>query len=137
MNFEASRGSGESSVGASETTEILDALGRFTPEPTEYAAPRRSFDGRASREPQPPTPPTPKAAMLWLQSFLRWVLWLLRRTLPRRALKQPKGKWTCQLCKLGLADDATLYRFNDMTLCKSCHAEAEDMCVSSDDECLL
>ena len=74
--------------------------------------------------------------MLWLQSFLCWVLWLLRRTLPRRALKQPKGKWTCQLCELGLADDETLYRFDDMTLCKSCHAEAEYMCGSSDDECL-
>ena len=85
-------------------------------------------------------PPPPKAAMLWLRWLLHRILWLLRRSRPRRALaegawsEQPKGKWTCQLCKLGLADDATLHRFNDMTLCKSCHTEAEDACVSSGDE---
>ena len=78
--------------------------------------------------------------MLWLRWLLHRILWLLRRSRPRRALaegawsEQPKGKWTCQLCKLGLADDATLRRFNDMTLCKSCHTEAEDACVSSGDE---
>ena len=72
--------------------------------------------------------------MLWLQSFLLWVLWLLRRSQPQWALEQPKVKWTCQLCKLGLVDGATLYRFDDQTLCKACHAEAVDMCASSDEE---
>ena len=81
-----------------------------------------------------PTPPNPTPAMLWIRLLLHRILWLLRRSLPRRALEQPKGKWTCELCELGLADDATLYRFNDMTLCKPCHAEADDACVSSGDE---
>ena len=72
--------------------------------------------------------------MLWLQSFLCWVLWLLRRSRPLLAIKPPGGKWACQLCELRLADDETLYRFDDMTLCKPCHADAEDACVSSGDE---
>ena len=72
--------------------------------------------------------------MLWLRWLLHRILWLLRRSRERRALEQPKRKWTCQLCKLGLADDAALHRFDDTTLCKPCHADAEDACVSSGDE---